>query len=160
MSRIRELQNRAALALQALDGGNYPEARRLLLEDAKNLMPKATVDLSSPYAVTELQVEFQSMRRRSGNIPAAMCIVAPQKDKPGAFRFHFSGHEAVVRILQGKAGLKVAEVPSPAPTPDLDGDGLPSRKINAVPPEDVQPVDELAAKRAELEQQVRRISHD
>ena len=151
MSRIRELQNRAALALQALDVGNYPEARRLLLEDAKNLMPKSSVDLSSPYAVTELQVEFQSMRRRSGNIPAAMCIVAPQKDKPGAFRFHFSGHEAVVRILQGKAGLKVAEVPVPQTSGHIEND----LQANST-----EPPDDLAAKRAELERQVRRISHD
>jgi hypothetical protein len=145
MSVTKELKERAAMALQALRRGDQAEAERLLEADAKGFMPGPTPDLTSDYEVTKLQADFQTMRRRAGGIAAAMCIVAPQRDKPGAFRFHFSGHDAVVALLQGKAGLKV----SPTPPPALDADG------NPIPPAE-EPVDELAAyraKRAEIETQ-------
>jgi hypothetical protein len=145
MSATKELKERAAMALQALCRGDQAEAERLLEADAKGFMPREPMAMDQSWNVSQLQKEFQQMRRKAGSIPAAICIVAPMPGKPGAFRFHFSGHDAVVALLQGKAGLKV----SPTPPPALDADG------NPIPPAE-EPVDELAAyraKRAEIENQ-------
>jgi hypothetical protein len=120
MSATKELKMRAAMALQAIQRGDTAEAERLLENDAKAFMPGPAPDLTAPSVVESLQKAFQDMRRKAGGIPAAMCIIAPQADKPGAFRFHFSGHDAVVALLQGKAGLKV----SPTPPPELDANGI------------------------------------
>ena len=133
MSIAKELKERAALALQALRNGNQAEAERLLEADAKGFMPGPPKDLTNSWEVSKLQEEFKAMRRRCGGLAAAMCIIAPQADKPGAFRFHFSGHDGVVKLLQGKAGLRISETPPAAPgqDPDNSAEGNASPASNA-----------------------------
>ncbi|HEU4401899.1 MAG TPA: hypothetical protein VFT43_07315 [Candidatus Polarisedimenticolia bacterium] len=127
MSVVHDLRRRAGIALAYLKAGNVEQCQRILEADAPR---EAVAPRSGSYVVSELQSDFARSRRRLGNPPAA-CVVITNGDAPGAFQFHFSGHQAVVKLLetrsvpQGARGpaIPVAPAVSPEEEKEID-DGL------------------------------------